>query len=73
MANKFYELGRRGYKLPKDKLKSGLESFVSSIDNTGHDQRKKSQDKTHDVMADMPQGVPRDKVPEQLRMKATEF
>tara|TARA_X000001382_G_scaffold129846_1_gene122931 strand:+ start:153 stop:1727 length:1575 start_codon:yes stop_codon:yes gene_type:complete len=73
MANKFYELGRRGYKLPKDKLKSGLESFVSSIDNTVSDMLKTSQDKTTSLLADMPQGVPIDKVPEQLRIKATEF
>ena len=73
MANKFYELGRRGYKLPKDKLKSGLESFVSSIDNTVSDMLKTSQDKTTSLLADMPQGIPIDKVPEQLRIKATEF
>ena len=73
MAIDFYELGRQtGAKTPKGR-QSGLQSLVGSIDKTISGMLKTSQAKTTALTAAMPQGIPIDKVPEELRTKATEF
>ena len=73
MAIDFYELGRQtGAKTPKGR-QSGLQSLVGSIDKTISGMLKTSQAKTTALTAAMPQGIPIDKVPEELRIKATEF
>ena len=73
MAIDFYKLGRQsGAKTPKGQ-QSGFQSLVSSATKPIEDMLKASQEKTAALTADMPQGIPIDKVPEELRVKATEF
>ena len=73
MAIDFYNLGRRsGAKTPKGQ-QSGFQSLVSSATKPIEDMLKASQEKTAALTAAMPQGIPIDKVPEELRVKATEF
>lgn len=69
----FYELGRAsGASTPKNQ-QSGFEAFVSGATKGLEDMLTASKAATAALTAAMPAGVPIDKVPEALRVKATEF
>jgi len=73
MAINFYELGKQtGAKTPKGQ-QGGFEALVGGITNTVDEMIATSQIKTAALQAAMPQGVAIEKVPEELRGKATEF
>jgi len=73
MAIDFYELGKQtGAKTPKDQ-QSNFGAFMGGITNTVDQMIAASQIKTAALQAAMPQGIAIEKVPEELRAKATEF
>jgi len=73
MAIDFYELGKRtGAKTPKGQ-QSGFEAFVSGATKGLEDMITASKAATATLTAAMPAGVPIEKVPEALRVQATEF
>ena len=73
MAIDFYKLGKKtGAKTPKGQ-QSGFEALASGVTNTVDNMIAASQIKTAALQAAMPQGVAIEKVPEELRTKATEF
>ena len=73
MAIDFYELGKQtGAKTPKNQ-QSGFEALTAPITGAIDEMIAASQIKTAALQAAMPQGVNIEKVPEELRGKATEF
>ena len=73
MAIDFYKLGRKtGAKTPKGQ-QSGFQSLVGSAIKPIEDMLIVSKAATAALTTAMPAGVPIDKVPEELRVKATEF
>jgi len=73
MAIDFYELGKQtGAKTPKNQ-QSGFEALTAPITGSIDKMIAASQIKTAALQAAMPQGVDIEKVPEELRGKATEF
>ena len=73
MAIDFYELGRKTGAKTAEGQKSNFEALTGGLTNTIDDMIKASQLKTATLQAAMPQGIPIDKVPEELRAKATAF
>lgn len=73
MAIDFYKLGRQtGAKTPTIE-KTGFEALVSSATKPLEDMLATSKAATATLTAAMPAGVPIEKVPEALRVQATEF
>ena len=73
MAIDFYELGRKTGAKTAEGQKSNFEALTGGLTNTIDDMIKASQLKTATLQAAMPQGIAIDKVPEELRAKATAF
>lgn len=73
MAIDFYELGKKTGAKTAEGQKSNFEALTGGLTNTIDDMIKASQLKTATLQAAMPQGIPIDKVPEELRAKATAF
>ena len=73
MAIDFYELGRKTGAKTAEGQQSNFEALTGGLTNTIDQMIKTSQLKTATLQAAMPQGIPIDKVPEELRAQATEF
>ena len=73
MAIDFYELGRKTGAKTAEGQQSNFEALTGGLTNTIDKMIKASQLKISALQAAMPQGVPIDKVPEELRAKATAF
>jgi len=73
MAIDFYELGRKTGAKTAEGQQSNFEALTGGLTNTIDEMIKASQLKTSTLQAAMPQGIPIDKVPEELRAKATAF
>lgn len=73
MAIDFYELGRKTGAKTAEGQQSNFEALTGGLTSTIDDMIKASQLKTATLQAAMPQGIAIDKVPEELRAKATAF